>query len=429
LLKIIFYKYAKFATLLLENTLKKIKPCDILLSCGDADRSFVYKELHYSPLIDSFTNYCEIRGISVCSISDRISHYYGERAYNSPYTANRSLLMIRFVLKVIKVFGLSEKKLFKLRIKFETIIWRNALLLTKPRIVIGIQPDIPLCIACNEQQIPIYDLQHGVITGTDDNRYYSLGYLSTCNDNYLPYGFLVWDKASEKVIRSIPKFKNREIFLLGNPWYTRFINPDENDILVNSELLLISKLDPSLPIIIVTLQYKIDEYAPDYVPDGVMTESLRETIGNTQNRYQWIIRLHPSQLVGNEKQRIYLYLDNLFSHMKNVQWEWCSAIALPALLKISKLHITHYSATTIEAAWMNVPTILLDPHIKPNSKHETFYLHERSAGYAYTVPLETKTLETFIKKIITGEIKNNLEILCNNNLPQFIEQTFGLKHD
>jgi hypothetical protein len=71
----------------------------------------------------------------------------------------------------------------------------------------------------------------------------------------------------------------------------------------------------------------------------------------------WFLRLHPRQM--NEKDALINFFkkENLL-HKINI--EAATNDPLPQLLANAKLHVTHFSGTTIEASFFNLKTILLN---------------------------------------------------------------------
>lgn len=379
-----------------KDTSKDIRPCDVIFVCADSDRTFIFRSKYYSPLTDSLADVFEQNGIKTRSISDRISHFVGNTAYGEPLSANRKLLAIRFAVKALFFLHRNKYSAYKWRIKCEAKVWKETLLLSKPKVVIGIQPDAPLCFACRKLGIPIYDLQHGVISDSSDNLYYWSEWLSKIESNYLPTGFLCWDDNSTKTLSQIESFRGCHILNIGSPWFSRFKNVALSDALVNEEIFRFRNITNStVPAILLTLQHNIEEHAGDYVKN-VIAECLVSVIRVTSKRYRWMIRLHPSQMIGMEKERIFSFLASNFGDLGSVEWSWCSEVALPLLLTRSCLHITHFSSTTIEAAWMGVPTGLIDPHICSGRKHENLYQHERDIGMAAALSLDEKDILAYI---------------------------------
>lgn len=403
-----------------KSTLDQITPCDVVLSCGDSDRSYTFNGLYYSPLIDSLSYFFQKQGLSVVNISDRISRYVGDSATNKPLTANRSLIFSRLVKRLMQTLKYSESKAEHWRINHESRLWTTALIRTRPRIVIGIQPDEALCCACHALNIPVFDLQHGVISDTQDNPYYYSNRLNRLRRDCLPGGFLCWDESSANTLASIHAFAGLERRIIGNPWFLRFKCRGEDDELVNKEVDGLNMGDNTLPIILVTLQFNLDEFASDYVFNGVMADSLESAIMASADKYRWLIRLHPSQRVGSEGERVLSYLEDKFGQFSNVDWGPVSKIALPILLSFTSVHLTHFSSTTIEAAWMGVPTGLIDPHMQAGMKHDCFYQDERRTGIATVLQPDGNSICKYIDEMMLAKRAMHGS-LAMENLLSFIQ--------
>lgn len=377
------------------DTWQSLTYCDVLLACGDADRGYCYKGKRYAQLIDSLGDLLKQNNLSVHSVSHRLSFCTGEKAYGTPVSVNRELVRIAMCARMVSLVKGRIAGSYWRETKLKQL-WKNILSRCTPKAVISIQPDVGLCNAGHDLRIPIFDLQHGLISDTEDNPYYWSDNLQKQESTDLPHGFLCWDKSSAEKLLPITQKKKFTVRVIGNPWFVRFINPHPQDDLVRLEIDHCSELQGRLPIILVTLQYNLSYYACDYVNNGVMADCLETVIQETSDQYYWNLRLHPSQLSGNEGMYVQKYLKKQFGKLKNVEWETCSHVALPSLLSVANLHITHFSATAIEASWMGVCTGLLDPHICEGGKHEDFYVNERKLGFAEVLPLDVISIKKFI---------------------------------
>lgn len=112
-----------------------------------------------------------------------------------------------------------------------------------------------------------------------------------------------------------------------------------------SEIFL-NYIDVSKPKILVTLSWDVSNEKSIGATLKVMNE--------TQNRFEWLIRLHPSML--SEKQVV---LNMLAAHnISRYELEVTSELPLYAVLSHSDLHITHSSSTVIEASYFGVKSII-----------------------------------------------------------------------
>ena len=381
----------KLATVKARDTASQIKNCDALLVCQDTDRGYLFNKKAYSQILDSLGEKINKDGLKTQSLSGSFSILNGERAYGNPLTINRFLLKNILYSKILNiVLGDLRGELWLQDQKKSN--WQKILKNCNAKIVFAIQPEIALCRAGHELGIRIFDVQHGVISDSADNPYYYGKNLLTMEIDDLPHGYLCWNDSSATVLEPMRLKKEFSVHVIGNPWLDRFAEPEKNDQLVQAELLMSHKIEQ--PSILVTLQHSMYENASDYVSNGVMAISLENVIKKTCDKFFWYIRLHPAQNVdvGFTKN----YLHDTFGHLPNIDWNISSRMALPVILQRLNLHITHFSAATIEAACMGIKTGLLDPHIRFGGKHADLYSFEISQGYAKVIELNEISIISFI---------------------------------
>ena len=408
-----------------ETRLNSAKQSDVMLSCTDGNRPYIYNGFHYSPLIDSLSFFLQKRGISTIRFSDKITYFRTNSTFGSPLSVNRSLSIVRVIKYICIALQFKQADLDNLVVKKEALIWDQLMILVKPKIVIGIQPTPSLCYVCNSKSIPIFDLQHGLISDSPDNSYYWSERLNRCDPSYVPYGFLCWNESSKNKILQIEALSTKKIFVIGNPWVLRYSNINKNDTLAYDsyrEFKLLNTYNYKV-IVLVTLQYNLKEYAKEYITNGVMVDSLVDIINETSGIIYWMIRLHPNQILGDEKEMVSSFFKKNFNDHKSIDWNYASSAPLPLLLSKSSIHITHYSSCTIEAAMASKHTLLLDPMISKGGLHEDIYHEEREAGLATVVDLD----EESIKKSILDNVSssNKKHFFSNKPIYDFISSTLS----
>lgn len=406
----------------LRSDWDKVTAADLLLICCDSDRPFEHNSLYYSPLLDTVGELATQLGARCISFSDRLSLRVGRGTYNRPLTMNRLLLVHYLAKKLALKLGFNSESVMKTLTEREALRWEKVLAKAQPRLVIGIQPNMPLCLACHRLGVPIFDLQHGLISDTPDNPYYFSGRRHVFHDGVLPSGVLCWDKESVATLKCISWFQNKELISVGNPWFGRFVDNSADDDLVQRERAKLACEKGDKPVVLVTLQHNMRDFAGDYVTDGVMVDALREVIKNTSERYLWLIRLHPSQMAGSEKTHLIRYLECHFGGSANVLWQSSSRSPMPLVLAMADLHITHFSSTVVEAANFGVHSALLDPHICPGGKHETFYRHEIDNGFAEVVEARVEAIEDFIAKRLAHLDKQSKSYYSCEPIKQFLQK-------
>lgn len=381
------------SSLTIQDNWREIVPCDALLICHDHDRGFYFRGQHYAQLLDSFGELLKSKGLSTTSVARPFSRFVKKKAYREPFSLNRSAFIALIKSKVqnlIQDFIKTQNQTKDASID----LWVSILKVARPNIVVAIQPEKVLCAASKKLSIPIYDLQHGNID--DESPFYSKSFGLGSNQDNLPTGYLCWNQESANVLLDWTPKKNVEVHIVGNPWFNRFLHKREDDELVQ-ELITTESLSTSdAPTILVTLQWGRDLYSDGNVTNGVMPTELEKTILQTANQYDWLIRLHPLQLHGQEAPMVKKYMRSTFSDVKNVYWEDCSNIPLPMVMAQADLHVTYDSCTTVEASWIGLYTALLNPEIRPGGRTESYYIDERASGMAEVVPLDMNAIEMWI---------------------------------
>lgn len=321
------------------------------------DRSYVYKGLFYSHIIDTLAWLMQKSNsnLSISSLSLPFSSVNETQAYNAPKSLNRSMLFAKIMARLPFV------------IEPELKLWLKILDLSKPKVVIAVQPHPMLCKACRERNIQVFDYQHGLINeGMPEYGHVR----KMASVEFLPTGYLCWDKNSANVINLWAEDKGIKTFILGNPWMSRFMSPREDDQLVSQELEQFNidqnkaVLSDDKKVILVTLQANPEIHFPDYFSNKqIIQSSLLEVIKASESTITWLIRLHPIQNRDPiEKKRIM----NFFSSYQNVEINHASKVALPALFSIIHGHITWNSCVTDETSNYGIPSFVMDPRFSGN---------------------------------------------------------------
>ncbi|MEO0551646.1 MAG: hypothetical protein AAF149_00505 [Bacteroidota bacterium] len=194
-------------------------------------------------------------------------------------------------------------------------------------------------LACTELGIPSFDMQHG----TQGPLHPAYNFLKAPEGGYniLPKHFCCWDEFSYKHILSwSEEFSCHLPILSGNPWndyardnYKRFTSVDLSD---------------SKRLIVVTLQ----------PVKGCLCEDHYELISSTKSHYTWWIRFHP-RMSESERKEVTDRFEK-FGSTKEIVFDDSNSIPIPILFQWTKLHLSRYSGSIIEAASAGVHTLILD---------------------------------------------------------------------
>ncbi len=411
--------HALHAALLRPDTWQKLRKCDVLLVSGDHNCGYTYQGKAYAHLIDSLSDLFVKHGLVTRTVAKPYAKLTGTRAYNSPVSYNNAALIVGLLRRVIRLLrndDYSEEWANKRR----EDLWCHILDKANPRYVIGIQPDPGLCRAGKIKVVPVYDLQHGVIT--DEHPWYGAKYRTDTPSMNLPHGFLCWDEPSAVALRKWAPQKGIDVRVIGNPWFVRFLFKDSTDHLVKEALKEGRIFYNNRPTILVSLQWGLRYYYKQKEFNGVMIDALEKAILETAGEYNWCLRLHPVQIRGSEKQTAQGYLKQTFGHLNSVEWNRCSVLPLPLVLQQVNLHITDTSTMVVEAGWLGIYSALLNSNICPGGSLENYYSYERNLGLATVLPQNTTAIKKWIEEtLVKGKGKSSL-VDARDELSKFIDE-------
>jgi len=366
----------------------KKKRYDVLLFCHDHDRGYKFNNKAYAQLTDSLCDIFKERGLSVISIATPFSQVTGRLAYNNPKNINRQFLWSGITDKLLSLCKIERLCARKYKDRVEKL-WIKILSTNSPRLIIAIQPTYKLCRASHSLRIPIYDLQHGVIS--DSHPSYGEVFKKEANPKDLPTGFLCWDTSSANALDKWATNKGCKVLIIGNPWFKRFFERSKCDALVQkSNYVPIFKNRNKN--ILVSLQWNMNNFYPEQINNGVMPTCIERVIEKTHNHFNWLIRLHPVQIFNGEKKHVEKYLYDKFGTFVNVDWVLSTNYPLPVILTYTTLHITCWSTVTKEASLFGIPTALLDTEMRTKGKRYADYLEERNLGIADVIDLKEESI-------------------------------------
>lgn len=373
-----------------------VRECDVLVVRHDADCAYQYDGRAYSPIIDTIVETCFYKGLSVQSIATPFSRLMGQKAFNSPAVFNRPFMVIALLARFLSPF-IGNRKSKEWAVSRKAALWLKILRLIKPKLVIGIQPDVGLCRACRDLNIPVYDIQHGVISR--DDKWYGETLPKEVKATDLPTGFLCWDYPSSRDLQTWAPNRGATVSIVGHPWFQRFQYPDDKDQLVREAKRGGSIFSDQKPVVLVVLQWGLHlHYYPESDFNKVMCKALEAVIQRTHDRYNWLLRLHPVQMKGVEGKACEEYLSAEFGGLAGVDWHNASLIPLPLLLSQVDLHITDMSSVVIEASWFGLPSALLNPYLNKGGVIENMYEYERASGIATVVAQDVDSIESWIEE-------------------------------
>jgi hypothetical protein len=315
----------------------------------------------------------------------------GVKTHNRKISYNRSALAYAILSRVARLIIGRSRALDWVNGK-NTNLWQNILNVANPACVISTHPGLGLCRAGKMKGIPIYDFQHGVIN--DQHPWYGKNYRANMMPRDLVDGFLCWDEQSASTLRKWAPQKGIVVKVVGNPWFSRFMYPAPDDLLVQEALGAGHIFSNGRPNVLVSLQWGM--MVSSASNDGFMVDALKKTILETSDSFNWLLRLHPVQMRGPEKKISFNYLINTFGHLNSVEWQQSSELPLPVILNQTDLHVTDSSTVVVEAAWLGIRSAVLNIDISPGGVAESYFFYERDIGLAEVVPPETNAIKQWL---------------------------------
>lgn len=340
----------------------------------DNDRSFLYNGTYYSPLIDTLEDDLRRHGIECQSVARLSSNIKGSKSYGNVASPDGGFARALLQKRLKKLITPQERYPYS---KWEERVWDAILEQTGAEKIVGILPSRELCNACHRRGIWVADIQHGVISET--HPWYGQALRSGEPAEWAPDAFLCWDQESANVIDAWAEAKGSETIVAGNRWLSRFIRCAPDDTLVNSIITDNKEQLKALsgkPTILVSLSWGCSD-----LPNGFMADGLRDAICETSSDFNWLLRLHPNQLIGFASGESVKFFDFFEKHLSgHAAWQWASNAPLPVVLDAAGLHISWNSSVAIEASLMGIKSALLDPQLRSHGRSD-YYANYQAAGF------------------------------------------------
>lgn len=223
-------------------------------------------------------------------------------------------------------------------------------------------------LACREHGIPSVDIQHGV-AGELCPPYGRWMRVPAGGYGLLPSLFWCWtDADAEAIDRWSPGGRYGHTAVVGgNPWLQEWLSDDSE---------MVKRYDHEFSgaypgsgrederRLLVTLQtgFSTGEHL------GPLLEAMRRAPAG----WSWMVRLHPC--MQNESGRITALFKD--AGIAGVELRHASSLPLFALLRHTDIHITHSSATVVEASSFGVPSVIISTY------GTEFFRREIDAGWA-----------------------------------------------
>lgn len=391
------------------NELNRLKSSEVLLLSHDNDRSHIINGKKYATILDSLNFFLNKESINSINIATPISNYCGVKIQNEIYCING--IIIRAKIKQILFDIISLKK--NENKNFLILAWSKIILKVAPKYIISTQPSPSLCIAAKNNNVLIFDFQHGVF---DSSGYYGIKHRCKNSQKGWPNSILCWDQNSfDWVLDNC--YNLTKPILVGNPWFIKTLNFSDSlltKFYKKRPFFLKNKLKPN---ILISLQYGQFE-----LTTLQMSHELIEFIIDNTNNFNFLLRIHPILIDDNVfKNKVH----EKFQNYNNIDWEYTSNTPLPLILKEIDIHITYSSSLTIEASWFGIKTALLSKDIK---LLRDCFNNQINSGDAFLINDSKHEIENWLIK--TKNDNSHMTINKNDfspdNLNKFI---FNLKYN
>lgn len=230
-----------------------------------------------------------------------------------------------------------------------------------------------LCLAANRLKIPVIDLQHGG-QGNMHSAYNFIGSLPYGGYDVMPSHFSVWDEKSKKDLERSKIVNKENILLEGNPWINYY---QQN----YKELSGTKQID-----ILYTLQ-------TGQSTGLAIPEFVYEAILSTHEKYKWVLKTHPrTPKCEAEKIKQKLIQLGLTNSVKISNDD-----VLLELILSSKIHVSAFSGSIVEARLFSVPNIIISA-IGANIFEEQLSEDKNYFKFADTKELFIEHLDNILKK-------------------------------
>jgi len=380
----------KFRRIRFSDSISRLKKCDVLLFCHDADRGIELGNKAYSPLIDSMRAELELKGFSCYSISHPWSIYTGKRGYGSPIAMNRSYFYHRlsfYVNSLLKKIGIFNFPNY--------CVYREILKITSPKLIVTIGAPDELCFEARRLNIFHVELLHGIgIT------FIPWGW-DTKDVNFLPQGILSLDNISTKAFRPLTE-KRIEIKTIPHPFLKRFLDINSGFATLPEEWKIKSVCSELYrKEILVSLNWG---YSGDHIlynnilSNGLFYEEIINVMKVNRN-ILFRFRLHPVQLRKSLYKGQRKFLENLAVENPNMEWEESSRLPYPVVVSSCSGNISMNSFSCYDAASMGVKSLMLCPTILTNGIHQDWFLDLVEEGYVEKIIIDENILNNWVNSV------------------------------
>lgn len=240
-----------------------------------------------------------------------------------------------------------QKKMSK--VEFFCHYFDRILFIIKPKLVFIVSyyydGSMALIYACKKLGIKTVDIQHG-IQNEHHLSYGSWSKVPKVGFNSLPDFFNVWSEFEYKNINTWSQHcETHKAMITGNIFLEKWKDPNDKTVGVYDQLIQ-TRLDKSKKTILYSKSPQTES--------SDMRGELYTCIKNTQDKFNWLIRLHPAMRDKKREVIEELHRAGIF----HFEIDLSSSYPLFSILRNIDIHITEQSSVVIEAAEFNVYSII-----------------------------------------------------------------------
>lgn len=370
-----------------KNSLDELEKCDIIFFCHDVDRSILYNNRHYSPLVDSVKESFEAKGYVCQSIALPWSVLTGKAAYGSPICINRSLIIKRAKRLILRYTFLS--KLFKVDSIYSDIFKKS-----EPKLVISIGCSDEFCFEARKNNIFHVELLHG------------MGYTkiewgwNNKETKFLPQGILALDVLSFNTFKPLKSY-GVDVQIIPHPFLKRFFG-EYRDSIPEQWLPKKKASDGWSKEILISLNWG---YAGDHgnlieykniLRNGLFYEELEQVIKEETN-VLFRFRFHPKHLKNTKYRFLLDFMNNFVKKYQNTEWHDSSFLPYPSILERCCGNIGMSSTSCYDAAAFGVNSLMLCPNLRPGGINEDWFVDLEREGYVQKCEANVHVIKEWIR--------------------------------
>jgi hypothetical protein len=385
---------------------KNTRTADVVLEAHDVHRSFVRNGKFYAQILDGLQDELIAKGFS-CFTLARVGSKLIENAYGEVYYPYSIADYFYFYCSKIRIFGL-KSCYGDYRVKYYSKMLDNA----KAKIVIGIQPSRYLIKAAKLLNIPVVDLLHGYGI-VKDHSFYGVESFKKKEQEYCCTDYVALDDFTKEILKSNILLANRKARIWS---YLSPVLKDRSKIQDNNLSIFSNSHKKTF---LITLQWGIERFESKYHHrDGELHPEIIKVIDLAEKEgFGFIIKPHPILLKNSIAIR---RLSHYVKSRNNVFLDTNSSLA--SLLNIVSCHITIFSSSTREAAFLRRETLIFSSEDYLFKGDNSLFQCEIKYGIAQrVVNLSTLKIVDLLKSKVVFSKEDDYQKYKDNVMPEITD--------